>query len=211
MTDDTQGSLIPLPTPDLALAMDQPEAQERIARIQAALAVVLEDIIALYRGRAWIAMGYPSWDALCAAEFPGVRMPVPQRRDAVLELTEAGLSTRAIGAALGVSDGTVRNDQKSTAQDYAVDPRPVVGLDGRTRTYPPPEPAPDPVLLGEMQAAARCAYGLQGFLSERRRPLIKDYPWQWAQRMEPAIDADMIREAIEALNDMLASIEGNPS
>ena len=40
MTDDTQGSLIPLPTPDLALAMDQPDAEERIARIQAALAVV---------------------------------------------------------------------------------------------------------------------------------------------------------------------------
>lgn len=43
-----------------------------------------------------------------------------------------GMSTRAIGTALGVSDGTVRND--SGAQDYAPEsvPHPVTGLDGKT-------------------------------------------------------------------------------
>lgn len=46
-------------------------------------------------------------------------------------MRELGMSTRAIGAALGVSDFTVRQDVG--AIDHA--PAPTIGLDGKT--YPP--------------------------------------------------------------------------
>ena len=52
------------------------------------------------------------------------------------ELRGAGMSTRAIGAAVGVSEGTVRNDL-STAQDYAVET--VTGINGKR--YEPNRPA----------------------------------------------------------------------
>lgn len=65
--------------------------------------------------------------------------------------------------------------------------------------------APDPVALGQMQIAARCAYGLQGFLSEERRPGIANFPWHVP--IDPQIDEAMILDAITALTDMLASIE----
>ncbi len=41
-----------------------------------------------------------------------VKMQVPDRRQAVAKLTRAGLSTRQIGAVLGVAKDTVRNDQR---------------------------------------------------------------------------------------------------
>lgn len=58
-------------------------------------------------------------------------LSVEQRREVEVGMREAGHSLRAIGAALGVSEGTVRNDL-STAQDYAV-PERVVGRDGKSR------------------------------------------------------------------------------
>lgn len=51
-----------------------------------------------------------------------------------------GMSTRAIGSALGTSEGTVRNDLAG-AQDYA--PAPVTGTDGKT--YAPRQPEPEVV------------------------------------------------------------------
>lgn len=49
--------------------------------------------------------------------------------------TAVGMSTRAIAATLGVSQGTVRNDQKdeaSSEQNYSVDTPPIKGLNGKT-------------------------------------------------------------------------------
>ncbi|UEJ82733.1 hypothetical protein Bra3105_18215 [Brachybacterium halotolerans subsp. kimchii] len=70
-----------------------------------------------YEGRAWLPLGYESWDALCAEEFTEARMwtSIDERRERTRALSEAGLSTRAIGAVLGVHKDTVRNDARALA------------------------------------------------------------------------------------------------
>ena len=108
---------------------DAATARARIDRIAAHVAASRQDIIDAHRERDWLALGYATWDELCEAEFRGAMIGLPrgERREAVAEMTDAGMSTRAIGAALGVSEGTIRNDRG--AQDYA--PTPVTGLEDR--------------------------------------------------------------------------------
>jgi hypothetical protein len=90
--------------------LGQTEARERCDRIKKMVALVVEDVIALYEGRGWLALGYQSWAELCRVEFDGVQLAPPQRREAVTVYREAGLSVRAIAAATGASVGTVHAD-----------------------------------------------------------------------------------------------------
>ena len=109
------------------------EACERLDRVRSHVLAAGADLVALYRGRAWLAFGLASWEALCDRDLGGVRIALPrdERREAVAELREAGLSTRAIGAALGVHKDTVRND---LAGGESSPPAPVTGRDGKV--YP---------------------------------------------------------------------------
>lgn len=91
-------------------------------------------IIEIHAERQWLDMGYDSFDEACREMFGGwwLRWPIDERRSVVTELTQKGMSTRAISSVLGISDGTVRNDQKSSgAKDYAPEIR---GNDGKTYT-----------------------------------------------------------------------------
>src|SRR5690606_22018851 len=93
--------------------------------------VCSSDLIEAYTTRAWEALGYASWDDACRVELGAGRIKIPrsERPEVVEAMRGAGMSTRAIAAATGVSDGTVRNDL-STAQNYA--PATVTGIDGKT-------------------------------------------------------------------------------
>lgn len=134
------------------IEMDADEARERVERVKAAVSQTREDLVALWRERAWLSLGYASWDDLCDAEF-GVRLALPreERREAVAELRAEGMSTRAIGSALGVNQATVVRDLGSTDASASVDqPARVTSLDGRerpatqpSRTAPAPA-APEP-------------------------------------------------------------------
>jgi len=117
----------PLVTPE--------RAQYLVNAIKSGLAGLHPLVIEAYEGRAWEPLGYSSWKALCEAEF-ALTLAIPQRREAVQEMTEAGLSTRAQADVLGVHKDTVRRDQ--VAQNAP--PANVVGLDGKT--YTPPERRP---------------------------------------------------------------------
>src|SRR4051794_7232043 len=86
-----------------------------------------------YDRRAWAALNYSSWEEYCREEFGSGLMLLAKelRREAVAELAcgENPMSNRAIAAALGVDEGTVRNDRKvlaATAESSAVDPEPEV-------------------------------------------------------------------------------------
>lgn len=117
----------------------------------------LNDLISMaYSGRAWVALGYASWDEMCHAEFDAARVirSVGERRERVQALIQEGLSTRAVGAVLGVHKDTVRRDvlatganapvAKAAAPLATVPPGTVatepsvaptsVGLDGKART-----------------------------------------------------------------------------
>jgi hypothetical protein len=144
------------------LPMPLPEVEERLARVNTAAEAMFEalaeatrdDLVALYQGRAWESLGLASWEELCDQRVgKRLRLQLVERRETVAALTAAGLSTRAIGAAIGVHHTTVVNDRKATGENSPVDapvpdpPAPVVvvGLDGRKRTYDPkPEPPPPP-------------------------------------------------------------------
>lgn len=110
-----------------------------------------------YVTRTWAVLGYDSWDAYCSEEFGASRLRLPreERQEVVASLRESGLSTRAIASATGVSEGSVRNDLKAGAQNYApAEERPrVQGADGRsyapTRSAPTSRPTsvPEPDLI----------------------------------------------------------------
>ena len=65
-----------------------------------------------YHGRAWAALGYGSWAEYCVAEFGSARASLKRadRRMKVGLMHSAGLTIRAIAAALGVDKNTVLAD-----------------------------------------------------------------------------------------------------
>ena len=74
------------------------------------------DYIALaYKGRAFVALGYPTWDAYVDARFGDFRIAVPRehRQQAVAALAGVRMSVRAIASLLGVGVGTVHREMVS--------------------------------------------------------------------------------------------------
>jgi hypothetical protein len=135
---------------DVAAQRDLSEAEARslVDSIRVDVADLGDRIATAYVGRAWIALGYPSWDALCEAEFDGARLRIPreQRSGQVQSLAAAGLSTRAIASALGVSKDTAARDLAGVS---SATPR--IGQDGKqyAPTQPPRlQPSPPPVAPG---------------------------------------------------------------
>lgn len=123
------------------------EAKRRVDRVKSGVERIWDDLVVLYRERAWSVLGYQSWDALCDAEFGGTRIALPrqQRQEVVCDLRGAGMSTRAIAAAVGLSKNTVTADLAQLSQIGTVDvPESITGLDGRTRTATPTRPTASP-------------------------------------------------------------------
>ena len=106
------------------------EAKRRVDRVKSGVERIWDDLVVLYRERAWSVLGYQSWDALCDAEFGGTRIALPrqQRQEVVCDLREAGMSTRAIASAVGATHTTVQRDLD--AAGTFVPPVSVIGLDG---------------------------------------------------------------------------------
>lgn len=106
------------------------EARELTASIYGHLDSAWTKIKEAYYGRADKALGYDSWDDYCKGEFHGaaLRLPRESRREAVATLTEAGLSQRAIAAAVGVHKNTVIRDQSRSQLGPVAD---APGLDGK--------------------------------------------------------------------------------
>lgn len=134
------------------------------------LATAHEEVMPMIRDalarRAWDALGYRSPGDYAADRFGGAltRLSIPVRQAVVQELTDAGMSTRAIAPVVGASQKTVDRDRRAgeshdspdqtpqgearadsgrpvdsdRPQDAAA-PRPAVtGVDGKTYTRPAP-------------------------------------------------------------------------
>lgn len=140
--------------------LDVIEARDRLARVKEGVERLYVDVVALYQGRAWIALGYASWNDLCEAEFAGTRfrLPAAERAEVIGQMREAGMSTRAIASAVGVTHTTVRREV-STGTFVPVDT--VHSLDGRVMparaTRVSLQPPPDP--LGLLSDGDRRAIG----------------------------------------------------
>lgn len=123
-----------------------PQARELTRQIRVGLEHSYTRIITAYRRRAWLAMGYSSWDAYCQGEFGNLALQPPreERQAVVLALREAGMSSRAIVSATGLSKGTVARELKEGAEELpdsvkvsgapngAPKTRRVVGIDGKS-------------------------------------------------------------------------------
>jgi phage N-6-adenine-methyltransferase len=113
-------------------------------RIKVGVDGVWDLIKEAYEIRAWAALDYSSWDDYCASEFGATRLRLPreERQEVVASLRESGLSTRAIAAATGVGQTTVRRvlgsgepngspDNGDDDEPEDDEPAPVTGIDGK--------------------------------------------------------------------------------
>ncbi|MDQ2738146.1 MAG: hypothetical protein M3Y35_05925 [Actinomycetota bacterium] len=92
------------------------EAAELTARISSALEHAEVLIAQAYLRRAWEPLGLLSWNAYVETHFgdrPMLAVPRLDRPEIVRSLSESGLPGRAIARAIGVDEGTVRNDLKA--------------------------------------------------------------------------------------------------
>lgn len=114
-------------------------------RIKIGVEAVWALVTQAYTERAWSALGYRSWDDYCTREFgtSRIRLPREERAEVVASLRESGLSLRAIAAATGYSEPTVRRELAGASNDAPDAPSLITGTDGKS--YPPkPQPAPKP-------------------------------------------------------------------
>ncbi|EFC86450.1 hypothetical protein [Parafrankia sp. EUN1f] len=112
------------------------EAREWVTRVRVTLDEARTLIIDGVRNQVWVGLGYESWGEMCSREFDGaiIRLPRVDRPAFVAELRAAGMSTRAIGAALGVDQKTIVNDRRHSGEENSSPgdpPPPVTGTDGK--------------------------------------------------------------------------------
>jgi len=147
--------------PDRDIRFSEADAVAITAAIRSDLRAAWDKVTAAYHGRAWVPLGYDSWDAYCASEFDDSRIRIPreQRQGVVTSLREEGLSLRAIAAATGSDYTTVQKDAAQvignrspvtdliTSSDLAElnvpTPKVTSGLDDKTYQRPAPAPSGD--------------------------------------------------------------------
>jgi transposase len=114
-----------------ATTLDVARVRKTIGRLREQLAQAVQLLGELYDGRAWVALGLPSWEALCAQELPelGQLLSLAERKDVVVALRRGGASLRAAAAPVGVSAATA----KTWTDDAGVQLATVTSLDGRVR------------------------------------------------------------------------------
>lgn len=112
---------------DRVPALSQKQAEAAFRRINAGLEDVKAAILYAWQHEAWKPLGYSSWDEACDDRV-GCRIAIPRedRDEFVLTLRSAGMSNRAIAAASGMSEATVRR-----ASNDAPAPSSVKGRDGK--------------------------------------------------------------------------------
>jgi hypothetical protein len=135
-----------------SLDMHADEAQRRIKNIRRALVKIHVELVALWHGRAWLALGYDCWDDMLDAEFRDSRIQLPreERQAAVIQMSEH-MPQRAIAKGLGIGLGTVNHDlsgvQNRTpaeSDDAVTGDGKVMGHDGKRYLKHPKEKRNDP-------------------------------------------------------------------
>ena len=129
------------------IAITASQARELTDRIKVGVEAIWELVKQAYQARAWVALGYDSWDDYCTREFgtSRIRLPREERQEVVASMREIGMSTRAIASATGISQKTASREL-AAARESNDSPVPVTGTDGKTyapRPQPQSEPEPE--------------------------------------------------------------------
>lgn len=130
-------------------------ARDLTTKIRKTLEFTWELVVQAFEGRAWLALGYKTWNDYCVKEFGNQHIAIPRedRNEVVGSLRDAGLSVRAISGATGLGVGTVSRSITATSSNSKVDPgsgvpngtpddKPQKGLDGKTYNRSTPKPKP---------------------------------------------------------------------
>ena len=88
------------------------EARSAIDQIIETRLLLKDLILYAWLGEAWDALGYDSWDDLCAQELHTLELELSRddRRELVMSLRREKMSLRAIAAATGVGKSTIERD-----------------------------------------------------------------------------------------------------
>ncbi len=168
-------------TGEITEALDAGAARDLVNAIRVNLEDAADLIEQLWSGQGWIALGFGSWDALVAAEIRGCvpKLERSERRETVRKLASAGMSTRAIGSALGTSHTQAQRDLDATGTNVPVAPdapslpEKVTGLDGRERprkAAAKPEPtAEQKAETARLQRDARIHAAVEAIFNHLRR------------------------------------------
>ncbi len=121
--------------------MSPASAEQVTTQIRSMLERAWEYIAIAYQGRAYLALGYQTWDEYVEDRLGNLRLTVPreERAQAVAALSDANMSLRAIAKVLGVSPATAYRDlagAKHEPDNTAGDAGPI-GVRGRDgKQYP---------------------------------------------------------------------------
>jgi hypothetical protein len=116
-----------------------------------------------YFHRVWLGLGYESWDEWCSS-LTTPKLPSTTRRAMALEMSQAGMTTRPIAAALGVSQMTAVRDVKAAVAELGPEVQSeqaemLTGANGKQYKRPDPEedwsPAPTPEIPAAPRAKAQ--------------------------------------------------------
>lgn len=150
----TATNVVAIPSDAPALSHD--EARRLTDTIRKTLEVAVDLLVEAWRGRVWLALDHPTWEAYLVAEFGdlrNLRLPVESRRARVAIMRDAGMSTRAIAPTPGIgSVGTVAADLKALREAGRLDESNVRGLDDR-RVAKATALELEPVELGAVEPA----------------------------------------------------------
>lgn len=139
------------------------EARSRSERIRAGLVLYVHTRAAIaeaWARRDWKVLGYDNWDAYLKGEFGDElrRLTGTERREAVAEYRQAGMSTRAIASAVQAPQSTVADDVRQLTGSGQL-PETVKGLDGRDK---PAKREPKPANASPGDSPAAPAPPMQG-------------------------------------------------
>ncbi|MQA14226.1 MAG: hypothetical protein GEV09_08655 [Pseudonocardiaceae bacterium] len=192
--------------------MTRTEALALTMAIREHLTVVWELVVEAYQRRAWEALEYSSWDEYSAEQFGTHRLKLPneERRSVVESLRQAGLSTRAIASATGISKDTVNRTAPVSDETPAA---PVTGTDGKVynitskgkKDQPATKPPRQDQQLHSFNASTVLALReLDTMLDSKPRRLMRKYPEQ----------IDSWRKAVKnlrgRLDEIAAPLEDTP-
>ena len=180
-------------------SMSPASAEQVTVQIRTVLDRGWDYITLAYKGRAFVALGYPTWDAYVEARFGDFRIAIPRehRQQAVAALAGVRMSVRAIASLLGVGVGTVHREMVS--QSGVPDGTPdrddesplTLGLDGKQYPRRRRPPSSTCATCGETHPAGtkECPWDL---VAQGRAP--RPEPSQ-PGREDEALDADVEAEA----------------
>ena len=177
------------------VAISPAQARELTDRIKVGVEAVWQLVKDAYVSRAWVALGYDSWDDYCTREFgtSRIRLPREERQEVVASMREIGMSPAAIEQATGVSRRTVNREISQWANAHPEkELPPVTGTDGKTyvpRPQPEPKPEPTETPIGNIIT--------QDDLAELNQPIEKPEP----RHAEPRAEA-ITSQFTSAISDL---------